>query len=167
MPDRDKKHISLKFSIENIGPHCAGNVLCFDEMVNALKAVYYASNGTGKSFISRTFRLLSPDKKDKNADELLTLGQTSGNLNFYVIDNTQAPPVNKQLSVQIARGNTPVITDSTDYLFHVFNSEYVEENIRPRDYTPDGNIEGYILGKVQIDLTEDRKKERNKNQGRT
>lgn len=157
MPNNNQS-IRINLSAENIGPHCADNKLTFNENVDSLKAIFYATNGTGKSFISRTFRLLASEKKHLTADDLLTIGQSTGALRFGINDNTQNSPVSKQLSIQLSRGNTPTITDNTDYLFHVFNSEYVDVNIKPRDYTPNGDIEGYILGKVFIDLTEDRRK---------
>jgi hypothetical protein len=80
-------------------------------------------------------------------------------MKFSITDYSQTPPVNKQLSIQLSQRNVPTINNNTDYLFHVFNSEYVDENIKQRDYTPDGDIDGYILGKINIDLTEDRNRE--------
>ncbi|GHU74207.1 hypothetical protein FACS189450_14800 [Spirochaetia bacterium] len=150
--------IKVKLGIENIGPHSGGKSLHSEEEMDSLKAIFYASNGTGKSFISRAFRLLSLEKNGMLSDELLTLGQSSGSL-VMGVTNTYEPSKVRKLSINVNRGNTPVITNSTEYLFHVFNSEYVEENIKPRNYTPDGNIDGYILGKVQIDLTDEKKQE--------
>ena len=151
MPSRFK--ISMK--LENIGPHYGENELSFSEEVDSNKSIIYAINGTGKSFISRAFRLCSHFKAGMIADEILTIGKQTGNLSFEIQTNN----IEKKLKVSIRRGYVPDITNSMGLLFHTFNSDYVEENIRPKHYTPDGNIEGYILGKAQIDLTEERNRE--------
>ena len=145
--------ISMK--LENIGPHHGENTLPFSESINSNKSVIYATNGTGKSFISRAFRLCSPSKVGLVEDKILTIGQSKGIFSFGIKTGNEE----KNLKIMIQRGNAPVIDDSTGLLFHTFNSDYVEENIRPKHYSPDGKIEGYILGKAQIDLTEERRKE--------
>ena len=76
--------IIVNLDINNIGPHNGTNKISFTDEVDSNKAIFYASNGTGKSFISRTFRLTSAEKLDLNADDLLTLGQASGTLNLKI-----------------------------------------------------------------------------------
>jgi len=149
---------SIKLDVDNIGPHFGDKKIAFSDEVDSNKAIFFASNGTGKSFISRAFRLTSAEKQAEIADDLLTLGQAKGNLAFQIIKGTNE----KKLSIAIARGKAPVIQNDTGLIFHVFNSDFVEENIKPKHYTPDGNIEGYILGKTHIDLTEEKKAERAK-----
>ena len=150
-----ERKFTVKLDVNNIGPHFGETKLSFSDEVDSNKAIIYATNGTGKSFISRAFRLTSAEKRLLPADDLLTLGQPSGNLSFSILDNGNE----KKLSVGVERGIAPIVTDSTGLLFHVFNSDYVEENIKPRHFTPDGHIEGYILGKTQIDLTDEKRKE--------
>ncbi|HPG64979.1 MAG TPA: AAA family ATPase, partial [Saccharofermentans sp.] len=147
---------TVKLDIDNIGPHYGERKLAFADEVDSNKAIIFATNGTGKSFISRAFRLTSNEKRAELADDLLTLGQKFGNLSFSVINNDNV----KQLSISLERGKIPVIKDSTGLVFHVFNSDYIEENIKQNHYTLDGNIQGYILGKAQIDLTEEREREK-------
>jgi len=154
VPDKERK-IKFKLQIENIGPHFGDKCISFSEDMDSLKAVIFATNGVGKSFVSRTFRLLSPDVSDYDTDELLTLNKNAANMKLSIIRDT----VNKELQVNLHRGALPEIKNDTGLVFHIFNSEYVKENIEPNNYTHDGNIEGYILGKVQIDLTEEKKKE--------
>lgn len=48
------------------------------------------------------------------------------------------------------------------YLYHVFNQDYVEENIQVLNYEKDPNIQGYILGKIHIDLSNDEIKLKNR-----
>jgi hypothetical protein len=155
----ESRKIELKLDVENIGPHSENNSIHFSEKMDSLKAMFYASNGIGKSFISRTFRLLSPEKKGAFADELLTLGKTSGSLNLSIV-NSDNPSDKKKLSVQVQSGSIPSMQNDTDYIFHVFNSEYVKENIEPNGYTPDGNIDGYIVSKIHIDLTKEKTQEK-------
>lgn len=153
-----KQKISIILDVNNIGPHNGTNKINFPAEVDSNKAIFYASNGTGKSFISRAFRLTSAEKLGSNADDLLTLGQASGTLNLKIA-STAAPLDEKKLSISVKKGTPAVVQNDSGFIFHVFNSDFVEENIKPRDYTPDGNIEGYILGKVQIDLTDEKKRE--------
>lgn len=146
---------TVSLELDNIGPHSGPNRITFSEKVNSNKSIFYATNGTGKSFISRAFRLCAPSKSFQPADEVLTLGQNEGRLSFCIDDGSNA----KKLSIDIRRGQAPSVQNNTGLIFHVFNSDYVEENIRPKHYTPNGKIEGYILGKIQIDLTEERTRE--------
>lgn len=151
-----KQKINIKLDVDNIGPHNESNKINFFDEVDSNKAIFYAFNGTGKSFISRAFRLSSAEKLNSNADDLLTLGQASGSLKFRITHTG----VERKFSVSVHRGSPSVVLNDTGYIFHVFNNDFIEENIKPRNYTPDGNIEGYILGKVQIDLTTEKEREK-------
>ena len=146
-------NFTVSMNLENIGPHYGTSKLSFSETANSNKAIFYATNGTGKSFISRAFRLCTTAKTNMTADEILTIGKQEGYFSFGICAND----VNKKVNIIIRRGKSPVVDNSSDFIFHVFNSDYVEENIKAKHYSPDGKIEGYILGKVQIDLTEEKK----------
>lgn len=152
MPDRK---FSIKLDVDNIGPHYDAKKIAFTDEVDSNKAVFFATNGTGKSFVSRTFRLMATEKQAKLADELLTMGKHSGGLSFSIINDADT----KKLTVSIERGKAPTVVNDTGLIFHVFNGDFVEENIKTRHYTPDGDIEGYILGKTQIDLSAERDQE--------
>lgn len=143
--------VSLK--IENIGPHFGTNIINETKEVESNKAIFYAANGTGKSFISRSFRLA--ELPPHLCDDLLTLGQSTAKFTFAITTNLD----NKEVSVNLERGKIPSITNTSNLIFHVFNSDFVEDNIKPNHYTPDNNIDGYILGKTQIDLSEEKAKE--------
>ena len=158
MSDKKNKKIAVDLAINNIGPHSGTNKINFIRELESNKVIFYALNGTGKSFISRAFRLTSSEKLGLNADDLLTLGQDSGTFNLKITDIEKS--VDKRLDISINKGTPAVVQNESGLIFHVFNSDFVEENIKPRDYTPDGNIEGYILGKVQIDLTDEKKREK-------
>lgn len=66
---------SIQLSINNIGPHYAANRIEFSDEINSNKAIFFATNGTGKSFISRAFRLTSLEKQNLIANDLLTIGR--------------------------------------------------------------------------------------------
>lgn len=141
-------HISLV--AKSIGPHKDFN-LC--EKVNSNKIVFYANNGTGKTFLSRTFRLAEEPKK--NADDLITIHKKEAEFSFKLVNDS----LTKELSVKLNRGNEPIVNNNSGLIFHVFNSDYVNEQIVPNNYTPNGEIDGYIIGKEQIDLSEEKNKE--------
>ncbi len=147
---------TVSLNIENIGPHSEDKKIDFSREVSSNKAIFFATNGTGKSFISRAFRLSSPSMADSLADDVLTIGKDSGQMQFSI----QTGNTTKNLRIDVHRGTAPTIQNNTGLLFHVFNNDYVEENIKQKNYTPDGQIEGYILGKVQIDLSEDKQREK-------
>lgn len=148
-----ESEFTVLMNLENIGPHYGADKLSFSEVVNSNKAIFYATNGTGKSFISRAFRLCTTSKINMIVDDVLTIGEQEGHFSFEI----RAKDVDKKLDITIRRGNSPVVDNFSDLLFHVFNSDYVEENIKAKYCSLDRKIEGYILGKVQIDLTEEYK----------
>lgn len=151
----DKK-FTVSLNIENIGPHSDNQKIAFSQEVDSNKAIFFATNGTGKSFISRAFRLCSPSMAGSLADDVLTIGKDNGQMQFSI----HADNIAKELKADVHRGTAPIVQNNTGLLFHVFNNDYVEENIKQKNYTPDGQIEGYILGKVQIDLSEDKRREK-------
>lgn len=148
---------TVSMEVENVGPHSDDKKITFSDEVESNKSIFFAANGTGKSFICRAFRLCSPSLRGVLADDVLTIGKASGHMRFCIKNND----ITKELKIDVRRGAAPVIQNNTGLVFHVFNNDYVEENIKPKNYTPDGQIEGYILGKVQIDLSEDKQKGKN------
>lgn len=149
------KKFTINLKIDNIGPHNGQKQIDFTQEVDSNKAIFYATNGTGKSFISRAFRVVENVSANKSTNDLLTLGKSKGTLDFKIVSDS----IEKSLSVVVEKDKVPVITNTSGLIYHVFNSDFVEENIVPNNYTPDGNIEGYVLGKAQIDLSSEKKKE--------
>lgn len=125
----------------------------------ALKLGIFASNGSGKTYLSRMFRLIEntqPIEEDESGslltDQYLSFDKNQGNFEFKVVSSEGVTVENAGVSIQ--KGKKPVI-NSSFYIFHTFNQDYVEENIRTLNYEKDDTIEGYILGKTNIDLSED------------
>lgn len=63
----------------------------------------------------------------------------------------------ENISFDIKQNETTNVPKS-NYIYHTFNQDYVEENIRALSFEKDSNIQGFILGKTQIDLAEDETK---------
>ena len=153
------KKIKTEIKCENIAP-----IIGMNEVLNtgSLKIGVFANNGSGKTFLSRMFRLTENseslnllDDATSPTDKLITIGENKAEFNFK-IENTSGEVV-EDFKIQLARNGIPKLPD-TYYTYHVFNEDYVEENLRAYDYDKDGNIDGYILGKTNIDLSEDEQK---------
>ena len=146
--------INFKLSARNIGPHRA---LMSDQKINSCEIGIFANNGSGKTFLSRMFRLVCESEFDpEKLNDLLTIDERSGRFSFE-LNNSQEGGRLRTLGIDLTRDSSlPVVSNETGYVFHVFNSDYVRENIEGRDYAPNANVEGYILGKGNIDLTKEK-----------
>ncbi|WP_025869748.1 AAA family ATPase [Methylobacillus glycogenes] len=142
------KKIDIDLAVGNVGPHQN-----FKQSVktSSLKLGIYAPNGTGKSFLSKCFRLIRSQDAVK-ANKLLSFGKDSGSLELSINDGSTS----KKLDIYIKKGAAPTVSNKTDYIFHVFNNDYTKDNLETYNYKPNGEIEGYILGKIQIDLTNEK-----------
>lgn len=126
---------------------------------SSLKMGVFANNGSGKTFLSRLFRLTEKQEElvlDENGksptDKLLTFGKNNGTFSFKITDKDGN--IKDDFNISITKGQIPTIPD-TKYLYHTFNQDYVEQNIRVLGYEKDSDIQGFILGKVNIDLKDD------------
>lgn len=129
---------------------------------SSLKLGVFANNGSGKTFISRLFRLtenhseIELDEEGKSpTDKLLSFRKNSGSFTFCVTGKDGN--IKDNFKIEIDKGKLPTIP-KTKYLYHTFNQDYVEENIRALSYEKDSEITGFILGKVNIDLKDDEEK---------
>ncbi|MCA6084991.1 MAG: AAA family ATPase [Endomicrobium sp.] len=151
---KDKK-ITLSIKCQNIAPI---NNLSKDIQSDSLKIGIFADNGSGKTFISRLFRLTenreNPSEQDETfpTDELLSFGQDNGK--FEISVKGKDGEIKDDFQITINRGKFPSIP-KTKYLYHTFNQDYVKDNIK--NYEKDSEIEGFILGKINIDLNEEEK----------
>ena len=148
--------ITTRIKCQNIAPI---ENLTREIKSSSLKMGVFANNGSGKTFLSRLFRLT--EKQDElileengksPTDKLLTFGKNNGTFSFKITDNEGN--VKDEFSISVTKGQIPSIPD-TKYLYHTFNQDYVEQNIRVLGYEKDSDIEGFILGKVNIDLKDD------------
>lgn len=136
---------TISIKANNIGPH---ENISWSGSVATNKTGIFATNGKGKSFLGRAFQYIGDAERCKDvqsADRMVTLGQNQGNFNFEIAD--------KKSTLVFKRG-AGVTRTNNYYIFHVFNNDYVAENIVKRNYglpTEDA-LSGYILGKSNVDL---------------
>lgn len=160
------KGIHTKFEIEGIGPH--ETKLTFDEILKSNQVAIFARNGSGKSFIGRVFRLVSrigwkvlhgkssgEEFLQKNeAYTLLSVGQCLGRMGF---EQKREGEDAKRFSVEVnvlANGEEKLVLQWTqDYIFRVFNQQYVEENVKERSYELYGKTsKGWVIGETNIQI---------------
>lgn len=143
---------SWEIHIKGFGPFSSSTNLGIGFKTS--KVSIYAANGQGKTCLSRMFRSAELPSSGM-PDSLVSNGTHTGEFSFRVMDDGQEVG---SLSVNKSPGSPVSVNNSTDYLFHVFNSDYVRDNLDRKHYIPSGDIAGYILGKANIDVSN--KKER-------
>ena len=143
---------SFCIELENIGPHFATKLMA---SIPPTRIGIFAMNGEGKSFISRAFALASKPNNDSIvADILLSLGSDSGKFCVNVGSNGS---LTNLLSMHLSRGKFPKISNSSQYIFHVFNSDYVRNNLERTAFSPSDDYGGYVVGRDNIDISAEEK----------
>lgn len=136
----------------------------------SLKIGVFANNGCGKTFLSRMFRLLEKTNVNDNdggsqsfnTDKLITLGETKSSFEFKISEDNGN--IAEDIRIDLTKNISPSIPN-TKYLYHTFNQDFVDENIRALGYEHAEDVQGFILGKTNIDISDDNKRltELNKN----
>jgi wobble nucleotide-excising tRNase len=148
-------NIRTNIQCENLAP-----LEKLTEEINSgsLKIAILANNGCGKTFLSRIFRLLeknrSPITSDNGkveTDKLITFERSRCTFSFKVTD-TESNQTKEDIALTLNRGVVPILPQ-TKYLYHCFNEDYVEQNIQTLSFDKDSNVVGYILGKINIDVS--------------
>ena len=152
----NEKPLSFRIHIEDIGPYYEQNRINRLIDVNNLHIAVFASNGTGKTFISRLFELSNEKsllaQEPATSNRLITKGRNSGNFEFTVNNKTLGESYT--LNISLARDLKPVIIDDKKFIFHVFNDYYIERNLESCSYFPQiKGMEGYIIGEDAIDIS--------------
>lgn len=121
-----------------------GPVLSLEgEFTNKAQNLVFARNGTGKSFLSRAFRYLDLHGQGRNIDDaaknLVSDESIDGKAAFSFM---RGPAAMGTLSLN-KNGDvvTPLLGGS---IFHVFSEDFVQEELRERQYEIDGEIESQI-----------------------
>ena len=145
----------LKFEISNLGP-----IESIKTEIDSgqLKTAIFAINGTGKTFISRAFNLIDKYQKNEtvdNIDRFININQNDANFLFDYYDST----TNNEMKWQVKRGQKPTININSNLLVHVFNREFVVNNVEINHYALNSsNINGEILiGNETIDVAKEEK----------
>ncbi len=151
------KQIKTKIACDNLAP-----LLKFDEEISSdtLKIAVFANNGSGKTFLSRMFRLAEKEyvvTADENGklptDKLISFGKSKCNFSFQITNKENV--VVEDFAVTVSKGILPT-KPTTKYIYHCFNQDFVEENIKTLSYEKDSNIVGFILGKANIDVSKEK-----------
>lgn len=127
---------------------------------SSLNFAIYANNGEGKTFISNSFRILEKTadelKVDSNhspTDKFISFGKKSSKFGFKITDKQG---VKEDFTINYNLGKQTAIPESS-FIYHVFNQDFIDENSKV-NYDKDGNIKDFIIGKANIDVSEDEAK---------
>ena len=158
--------IQTKFEIEGIGPH--ERKLALNEGLKSNAVAIFARNGSGKSFIGRVFRLVARVGwliahgkssgemvlQKNEAYQLLTVGRNSGRMSFSQQCDNEAPTsFTIDVGVHGDGSEKIMFNGSHDYIFRVFNLQYVEENIKRREYVLAGLAnQEWVIGETNIQI---------------
>ena len=152
----------FKMKLTGIGPHFNTEL---SSRVSSINMALYADNGSGKSFISKSFKRVTdlkyldttdPDKVSaliEKSSAMVRFGEKQGTLSLSIKPDSEPQ---KELSVKFSADSLPEIADNTGLIYHVFNSEYVRENLEAVKYRPEDRVSGFILGKSNIDLSKEK-----------
>jgi hypothetical protein len=165
MSKKPQNKITLEIKCSNLAP-----IVNLNEKIesDSLRLAIFADNGSGKTFLSNTFRLLEKSTKTITnkgrkipTDKFITFGQNKCSIAVKITGKDGK--VAEEFNLDINRGIVPTLPP-TNYIFHCFNDDYVEENIYNLSCDKDENIEGFILGKINIDLDKEKKELSHKKQ---
>ncbi len=131
------------------------------ELSNQNQNLIFASNGTGKSFLSRAFRYIAEHAENKNQEnlqsihELLVSKESEDGSAKFIFLKGETPLAKLEITAQNKNPN-PVINKQT--IFHVFSQDFIDTELRETDYTLHKKIfKETILGKDNIKLAGARK----------
>ena len=129
----------FKLSVKYLGP-----IFSFDGILTKkAQNLIYARNGTGKSFLSRAFRYLDMHAQSMNTSDAahcLVSDESpngKGDFAFSRGDNIAG-------KIALDRRASREQIECHETIFHVFSEEFVNEQLRQREYEVDGAIENQI-----------------------
>ena len=125
----------MKIKIRNIGP-----IISLDGDLHDSRNLIFAINGTGKSFLTRSFEAIqrfkdSTEIDQDTVDELLSEEHRNESAEIELIDECS----HRVASLEIC-GRTNKLTANSEKIFHVFSSDYIERELFFNDFKLDGNI---------------------------
>ena len=110
---------------------------------DSLRITIYADNGEGKTFISKAFRMIE-DTKMPLSNTYLSFGETKGSFSFR-ISNDKGSELEK-FEIAFEKDTPAICLRPINYIFHTFNQEFIEENIRSVSFdNKKDHIDGYII----------------------
>lgn len=154
MSNNSEEKMIFRLSTKNVGP-LKNSIFQITEAKNKKRFCIYANNGSGKTILSRCFSLPSLDTPTTSSElhylypHIINLKETSFEFEFGF---TLASETSNKLKISGDKFNNIRIENNTDFIFYVFNEDFVKKNIREKKYQIDSNIEGYIIGNAAINL---------------
>ncbi len=154
MHSSTEENMIFRLATKNVGP-IKNSTFQITEKKNKKRFCIYANNGSGKTILSRCLSLPSLNNQASTSElhslypHLISLKETSFEFEFGF---SLASETSKKLKIYGDKFNNINIDNRTDFIFYVFNEDYVKKNIREKKYQIDSNIDGYIVGKAAISL---------------
>lgn len=154
MSNNSEEKMIFRVSTKNVGP-LNNTTFQITESKHKKRFCIYANNGSGKTILSRCFSLPSLDTPATNSElhylypHLINLKESSFEFEFGF---TLLSETSKKLKIYGDKFGNINIENNTDFIFYVFNEDFVKKNIREKKYQIDSNIEGYIIGNAAINL---------------
>lgn len=145
-------NLTWNITFKGFGPF--KDLLNAELILSASKVAVYAGNGQGKTCISRLFRAADQDCAMSISDTMINRAGSTGEFEFSFSGKDNSG----KLHISKTRGDNPTIENETGYLFHVFNTDYVRDNLQSQHYSINGDaFSGYIVGRENIDVSDKRK----------
>ena len=110
----------------------------------------FATSGTGKSFISRALRALDGpiEESEKDIDPADVVSEESSHGALSLLEGTA-----EITKIAFDKTSGLITRSPSQYIFHVFSSDYVGTELASRSYVLDGDIDHQIiLGKENLEL---------------
>ena len=111
-----------------------------------------ARNGKGKTFITRALALLSPADKLNwvgkiDSKRLVSWGSKAARVStdLQISEGGINMPDRRTVKVDSSAGTVSNDSSKLHVLFHIFSSDYVEYNVRAKNYQPNDDVSGHII----------------------
>lgn len=131
----------LKISARHIGPIMSLDASLSDNKQNLI----FARNGTGKSFLARSLRLLDEGALEgvtpQDMPDLLVSEESSTKQGTFLLyeDDVCIGSIGLNCTSKTVSFSTP------RYIFHVFSEDYVDFHLRQKSFELDGEITREII----------------------
>lgn len=149
MAKQPDSRAKLRVKAKHIGP-----IMNLDaELSDRKQHLIFARNGTGKSFIARSLRLLDPTLEQQEPDAeipsiLISEEAQDGRGSFGLYEGETCVG-----SFDLNAKTANVDRSNPKYIFHVFSEDFIEAHVRNKLHGLDGNISHeIIIGKENLDI---------------
>lgn len=146
----NKVSSALRVNVEFIGP-----IMKLDATLSDKQNLIFARNGTGKSFIARALRLLDDDvysqaEESQLPNMLVSEEASSGAAKFELYEGANCIA---SIGLNVMTG--AVTRADPSYIFHVFSEDYIDEHVRNKLDTLNGEItHEIVIGRDTGDIEE-------------